>query len=256
MFVKDQQLCLNRSIYHKQIQDDSTRFESQTNNRLTCETWAQILVLSLFFEFLGLVWITTSNLGTSSVGNFLDSMRWECFRTNKTSKGVCSAERYGWMQTCIHLTIFISFFFSLLKATLYLDQKLNLLTVENSVAGFDFLKETFFVFVFQSDNSISCGGLKCLEIEWNKLFQSKTTTTANQLCMEIPLTDVISSFLLLTVISGKWCKIAMRMSAMTDNEHDVKSRFLNSYTKISNYSPVVHFRFTQTSVWLMVKSLY
>lgn len=83
------------------------------------------------------------------------------------------------MQTCIHLTIFISFFFSLLKATLYLDQKLNLLTVENSVAGFDFLKETFFVFVFQSDNSISCGGLKCLDIEWNKLFQSKTTTTAN-----------------------------------------------------------------------------
>lgn len=51
------------------------------------------------------------------------------------------------------------YFFSPLKASLCLDQKLNLLTVENSVAGFDFFKETFFFFFFfQSASSITCGG--------------------------------------------------------------------------------------------------
>lgn len=44
--------------------------ELQADNRPACETWAQILVRSLFFEFLGLAWITNSNLGASSSGEF------------------------------------------------------------------------------------------------------------------------------------------------------------------------------------------
>lgn len=68
-----------------------------------------------------------------------------------------------------------NFFFSpLLKASLYLDQKLNLLTVENSVAGFDFLKETF----FQSASSITRGGRRVLP-EMPLVWKSSKTTTAN-----------------------------------------------------------------------------
>lgn len=179
MFVEDQQLCLNHSIYHKQIQDDSTRFESQTNNRLTGETWAQILVLSLFFEFLGLVWITTSNLGTSTVGNFLDSMRWECFRTNKTSKGVCLGRKVR-LNANMYSFNNIYLFFSLCLCSKQHSTWIKSLTFDRGEfhCRVWFLERNFF-FSPQSENSISCVRLKCLETWWNKPFQSKTTTTAN-----------------------------------------------------------------------------
>lgn len=67
VFVQDQQLCLTHLM---SITCRSETTESQANNRPTCETWAQILVWSLFFEFLGLAQITTSNLGVSSSGEF------------------------------------------------------------------------------------------------------------------------------------------------------------------------------------------
>lgn len=45
------------------------------------------------------------------------------------------------------------------------------------------------------------------------------------------------------------------MGTMTDNERYVMSRFLNSYAKISNYGPAVHFKFTKDGVINGEKSL-
>lgn len=84
------------AICHKHIQDDSTGlYESQANNRLTCETWAQILVLSLFFEFLGLVWISTSNLGAGMVGEFPGVNEMGVFPNKHNFKGWVLCSKVG-----------------------------------------------------------------------------------------------------------------------------------------------------------------
>lgn len=135
------------SIYHKQVHDDSARFESQTNNRLTCETQAQILVRGLFFEFHGLVWITTSNLGTSSIGEFPGLNKMGVFPHKQDFKGFVLSRKVRLNANMYSFNnIYLFFASSPLKASFCLDQKLNLLTMENSTAWFDFLKETFLFF--------------------------------------------------------------------------------------------------------------
>lgn len=158
------------SIYHKQVQDDSTRFESQPNNRLTCETRAQILVWGLFFEFHGLVWITTSNLGTSSIGEFPGLNEMGVFPHKQDFKGFVLGRKVRLDANMYSFNnIYLFFASSALKASFCLDQKLNLLTMENSTAWFDFFKETFLLFpqVNKLNNIVATSDvwLKCLVIE-------------------------------------------------------------------------------------------
>lgn len=84
VFGQDQRLCWNRSV---SITCKSEMTKSQANNRPACETWAQILVWRLFFEFLGLAWITTSNLGASSSGEFPGLNEMGVFPSKQDFKG-------------------------------------------------------------------------------------------------------------------------------------------------------------------------
>lgn len=63
------------------------------------------------------------------------------FENKQNIKGSCSTKiRYEWTQTCIRFVL-SALFASAFKESVCWDQKLNLVTEENSVTGFDFIRQ-------------------------------------------------------------------------------------------------------------------
>lgn len=110
----------NRSM---SITCGSETTELRANNRPACETWAQILVRSLFFEFLGLARITKSNLGASSSGEFPGLNEMGVFPNKQDFKGRQLARK---VRLSANMYSFSNIYFlppALFKASLLLGSK-------------------------------------------------------------------------------------------------------------------------------------
>lgn len=160
------------------ITRSSETTELQADNRPACETWAQILVGSLFFEFLGLAQITTSNLGASSSGEFPGLTEMGVFPSKQDFKGrelgrkvTLSANMYSFSNIYSHPPPFLqSISLAWIKSLTFWPRRIPLL----GFIWFDF-------FFFKKTSSKKLDGEKKLEMVGGTIVWVLQTRDANDI---------------------------------------------------------------------------